>query len=174
MFTDNDCRATSGKARPQYQKMMAALDAGTLDALVCWDVDRLTRSPRELEDVVDLAERRGVQLASVGGEIDLATPQGRLTARIKGSVAKHESEQLSRRVTRKMAERAEAGAPHGRPSFGWRRVQQYDDQGRRISSKDEIHPEQAEVIRTAAAAIETRFAPISVCVRTSLATEKVR
>jgi site-specific DNA recombinase len=39
-------------------------------------------------------------------EIDLATSQGRLTARIKGSVAKHETEQLTRRVKAKMAERA--------------------------------------------------------------------
>ncbi len=61
-----------------------------------------------------LAERHGVALASVGGEIDLATPQGRLTARIKGNVAKHESEQLARRVRATSAERAETGQPHGR------------------------------------------------------------
>lgn len=133
--------------------MMAGLAAGRADALVVWDVDRLTRTPRELEDVVDLAERRGIALASVGGDIDLATPQGRLTARIKGSVARHESEQLARRVQRKIAERAESGAPHGRTAYGWRREQIVDDQGRRLGSRDVIHPEQARVIRSAAAAI---------------------
>lgn len=153
VFTDNDVSATSGRPRPQYERMMQALAAGRLGALVVWDVDRLTRTPRELEDVVDLAERRGVALASVGGEIDLATPQGRLTARIKGNVAKHESEQLARRVKRKMAERAEAGQPHGRIAYGWRREQAYDDQGRRLGSKDVLHPEQADVIRTSAAAV---------------------
>ena len=152
-FIDNDVSATSGKPRPQYVAMMAALTAGRLDALVCWDVDRLTRTPRELEDVVDLAERQGVALASVGGEIDLATPQGRLTARIKGSVAKHETEQLSRRVRSKLAERAGTGAPHGRSAYGWRREQVYDDQGRRLGSRDVVHPEQAAVIRGAAAAV---------------------
>ena len=152
-FIDNDVSATSGKPRPQYLRMMTALAEGRLDALVCWDVDRLTRTPRELEDVVDLAERRGVALASVGGEIDLATPQGRLTARIKASVAKHETEQLTRRVKAKMAERAESGAPHGRTAYGWRREQVYDDQGRRLGSRDVVHPEQAAVIRGAAAAI---------------------
>jgi len=152
-FIDNDVSASSGRPRPQYQRMMQALSCGELGALVVWDVDRLTRTPRELEDVVDLAERQGVALASVGGDIDLATPQGRLTARIKGSVAKHESEQLARRVRRKMAERAEAGQPHGRTAYGWRRVQVYDDQGRRLGSKDVLHPEQAEVIRWAAAAV---------------------
>jgi hypothetical protein len=89
----------------------------------------------------------------VGGEIDLATPQGRLTARIKGSVAKHESEQLGRRIRRKMVERAEAGQPHGRIAYGWRREQVYDDQGRRLGSKDVLHPEQAEVVRSAAKSV---------------------
>ncbi len=153
VFTDNDVSATSGRPRPEYQRMMAALAAGRFQALVVWDVDRLTRTPRELEDVVDLAERHGVALASVGGEIDLATPQGRLTARIKGNVAKHESEQLARRVRAKMAERAESGQPHGRIAYGWRREQVFDDQGRRLGSRDVLHPEQAQVIRSAAAAV---------------------
>jgi site-specific DNA recombinase len=153
VFTDNDVSATSGKPRPEYQRMMTALAGGAFGALVVWDVDRLTRTPRELEDVVDLAERHGVALASVGGEIDLATPQGRLTARIKGNVAKHESEQLGRRVRAKMAERAQAGKPHGRTPFGWRREQVFDDQGRRIGSRDVLHPDQAQVVREAATAL---------------------
>ncbi len=153
VFTDNDVSATSGRPRPEYQRMMTALAAGRFGALVVWDVDRLTRTPRELEDVVDIAERQGVALASVGGEIDLATPQGRLTARIKGNVAKHESEQLARRVRAKMAERAVSGQPHGRIAYGWRREQVYDDQGRRLGSRDVLHPEQAEVIRSSSTAV---------------------
>jgi len=35
-----------------------------------------------LEDVIDLADRRGVELATVSGEIDLATPTGRMVARM--------------------------------------------------------------------------------------------
>jgi len=152
-FVDNDVSATSGKPRPKYELMMDALAAGEYDALICWDVDRLTRKPRELEDVIDLAEKRGVQLASVGGEIDLATEQGRLTARIKGSVAKHEAEVISRRVKGKMAERAAAGAPHGPVPYGWRREPIMDDRGRRLGSRDVLHPEQAEIVRASIAAV---------------------
>jgi len=155
VYVDNDVSATSGKPRPQYLEMMAALRAGQMTALVCWDVDRLTRSPRELEDVVDLPEQHGVALASVGGDIDLATPQGRLTARIKGSVARHESEQLARRIRRKMTERAEAGAPapHGRVAYGWRREYQHDEAGRVVGSRDVVDDAAARVVRDAAAAV---------------------
>lgn len=152
-FVDNDVSATNGKPRPQYTSLMAKLGAGTLDALLVWDVDRLTRTPRELEDVVELAERRGVQLASVGGEIDLATPQGRLTARIKGNVARHETEQLSRRVKAKMAELAERGASVGRIAYGWQRERSLDSSGRVVGYRDALHLEQAEVLREAAAAV---------------------
>ena len=83
VFTDNDVSATRAKVRPAYRDMLAGIEAGEFDALIVYDVDRLTRTPRELEDVIDLADRRGLALASVGGEVDLATPQGRLTARIR-------------------------------------------------------------------------------------------
>lgn len=165
IYVDNDTSATSGKPRKHYERMMGALRSGQVQALVVWDVDRLTRTPRELEDVVDLAEKHGVALASVGGEIDLSTPQGRLTARIKGSVARHETEQLVRRVKRKMAERAQTGAPHGRIAYGWRREQQYDDQGRRLGSRDVLHPEQAAVIRDCANAVLAGESLASICRR---------
>jgi len=150
IYTDNDVSATRRKPRPEYQRMIADIKSSRLTALVVWDVDRLTRTPRELEDIIDLADRHGLALASVGGEIDLATPQGRMTARIKGTVARHETEQQSRRLKRKLLERAESGKPHGAVAYGYRRVIDHDERGNRLSARDELDPEQAEVIRRAA------------------------
>ena len=145
-FIDNNVSATKAKARPQYQRMLKEINKGSIQAIVVWDVDRLTRSPRELEDVIDLADRLGLSLASVGGEIDLGTPQGRMTARIKGTVARHEVEQSSRRIKRKLEQKALDGMPHSMPGYGFRRVTEFDDLGRRTGAHDEIIPEQAEVI----------------------------
>lgn len=149
-FVDNDVSASNGKARPEYVRLLAALESGDADALVVWDIDRLTRTPRELEDVVDLADKRSVALASVGGEVDLATPQGRLTARLKGSVAKHEVEQQSRRLKRKFLERAEAGMPHGKVAYGYRRQPVTDDTGRVVSTVELLDEAQAAVVRETA------------------------
>lgn len=140
VYADNDRSAYSGKPRPQYEALLRDLEDGRVEALVCWDVDRLTRSPVELERFIAMAERLNVSLASVGGDIDLATPQGRLTARIKGSVARHEVEQASRRIKRKTLERAEAGKPHGRIAYGWQR----------IDGRDELLDDQAAVVRESA------------------------
>jgi len=147
VFTDNDVSATKAKRRPEYERLLAAIESGAVDALVVYDVDRLTRTPAELERFIDLADRYHVALASVGGEVDLATPQGRLTARIKGSVARHEVEQMSRRLKRKFQQNATEGKAHGVTPFGYRRERIIDDQGRDAGYREVIDPAQADAIR---------------------------
>lgn len=149
LYVDNDKSAYNGKDRPGYGRLLADIDAGKIDALVVWDVDRLTRMPRELEDIIDLADKKQTALASVGGEFDLATPSGRAHARMKGVFARLEVEQMSRRIQRKTLERAEKGIPHGFVPYGWQRVVEHDEEGRRISSRDIVHPVQAAAVREA-------------------------
>jgi DNA invertase Pin-like site-specific DNA recombinase len=115
IYTDNDFSASNGKRRPDYERLLEQIRAGNHDGVIVWDLDRLHRQPKELEEFIDLADRFGLQLANVGGDVDLSTPQGRMVARIKGAVAKHETEQLARRVRRKHLELAEAGKDAGGP-----------------------------------------------------------
>jgi site-specific DNA recombinase len=150
IYTDNDVSASNGKARPEFQRMMREVDAGRLKAIVVWDADRLSRDPRENEDLIDRAEQHGLKLANVGGDMDLSTVSGRLTFRIKGSVAKAEVEQASRRIKRKFDERASHGLPHGKAAFGYRRMVDYDDTGRRVGSRDVLDEAQASVVRETA------------------------
>jgi site-specific DNA recombinase len=120
VFEDNDKSASNGR-RPKYERMLADLEAKKIDAVIVWDLDRLTRRPIELEHFMDLADRRSIALASVGGDVDLATDNGRLFARIKGAVSRAEIERKSARQTRANLQRAEAGAPDssGRRCFGY-------------------------------------------------------
>jgi DNA invertase Pin-like site-specific DNA recombinase len=118
-FVDNDTSASNGKVRPAYQKMLTAVAAGEVGAVVAWDLDRLHRRPVELEAFIDLADRHRLALATVSGDVDLSTPQGRLVARLKGSVAKHEMEHKSARQTRAARQLAESGRPKWREAFGY-------------------------------------------------------
>ncbi|MGO2780087.1 recombinase family protein [Glutamicibacter arilaitensis] len=145
-FVDNNVSASNGRARPEYVRMIEAIENGTIGAVIVWDVDRLTRTPAELETFIDLADRHDLALASVGGEMDLATPQGRLLARMKGSVARHEVEQQSRRLKRKFDQLAASGEPHGPVPFGYRRVDQIGEDGRKFR-QDVLHEEEAAIVR---------------------------
>lgn len=97
--------------RPAYQQMIADYEAGLIDAIICYDLDRLTRQPRELEDWIDRAEQRGLMLVTANGEADLTVDSGRLFARLKGAVAKAEVERKSARQSRAQRQRAEQGRP---------------------------------------------------------------
>ena len=121
VFCDNDVTAYGKKPRPAYDRMLAAVESGRVEAIVSWHNDRLHRSPTELEAFIDLVERSHVRLAVVtGGDYDLTTPDGRLSARIVGAVARKESEDRSRRVRRKHLELAEEGRPAGQLGWGVR------------------------------------------------------
>ena len=113
VYVDNDVSAFSGKRRPEWERLLADIAAGEIDAVVGWHVDRLTRSPRELEDVIDLAERHGLELATVTGDIDLGTVSGRTFARMLGVMARNESEHKSERQRRANEQSAAAGKVHG-------------------------------------------------------------
>lgn len=118
-YLDNDVSATSGKKRPAYERMLADIRSGRIGAVVCWDLDRLHRRPIELESFMALADEKGAKLASVSGDVDLSTAQGRLIARLKGSVAAHESEHKKARQKRAAKQKAEQGKPQWRYAFGY-------------------------------------------------------
>jgi site-specific DNA recombinase len=109
-LVDNDLSAYSGKPRPGYKRLVELVKAGAVDAVVVWHNDRLTRSPRELEDLIAFVEATNVVIATVtAGDYDLATPTGRMVARIVGATARQESEHKSERNRRKARELAQAG-----------------------------------------------------------------
>jgi site-specific DNA recombinase len=99
------------KKRPGYDQMAADFKAGLFDAIVVWDLDRLTRQPRQLEDWIEAAEDRALSLVTANGEADLTTDAGRMFARIKAAVARQESERKGVRQTAAAKQRAEKGRP---------------------------------------------------------------
>jgi DNA invertase Pin-like site-specific DNA recombinase len=118
-YVDNDVSASSGKKRPAYERMLDDVRDGRIGAVVAWDLDRLHRRPIELEAFMALADDKRLALATVSGDIDLSTAQGRLMARMKGSVAAHEIEHKRARQLRAAKQKAEAGRPQWRRAFGY-------------------------------------------------------
>lgn len=110
IYEDNSISASdSSKTRPEYDRMLRDYDAGKFTALVCYDLDRLTRQPRQLEDWIDRAEKNGLKLVTANGEADLTTDGGRMFARIKAAVARGEIERKSARQRRASEQRAKMG-----------------------------------------------------------------
>lgn len=112
VYTDQSKSATDKTAvRPEYDDMVADYEAGAFEAIICWDLDRLTRQPRQLEDWIDRAEERGLALVTANGDADLSTDGGRMYARIKAAVARAEMERKSARQKAAHQQRARQGRP---------------------------------------------------------------
>ncbi len=92
--------------------------------IAVWDCDRLSRNPdRDNLRIIELAEKFGVELATVCGEYDLSTSSGRMMFRIAGALARRESEHKAERLMLWNDQRVKDGMPHagGTRPFGFQR-----------------------------------------------------
>lgn len=84
--------------RPGMNKLTAALQAGELERIVVWRLDRLGRTAKGLCALFDELRERKVDLVSLRDGFSLNSPAGRLHARILASVAEYETEVRAERV----------------------------------------------------------------------------
>lgn len=109
--------------RPEWEAILTALRRGECNALAVPDIDRATRDPRMLEDIIEVVEHYGVYVVSRSGNIDLTTDAGISAARDLVNQRNQESRNTSRRVEDGQRHAALKGQNHGGPfrPFGWRK-----------------------------------------------------
>lgn len=117
-YTDNDVGASaqSRKPRPAYERMVADARAGRFDVILAYTSSRLTRRPREHEDLIDLATQHGITYRFVRSpSFDLNTAAGRHVARTLAAQDAATAEQTAELVARAVRQRAAQQDPHGGP-----------------------------------------------------------
>ena len=115
-------RGVSAKTldRPGLEEMITFVRAEKPDAVVVYRVDRLTRSIRDLGQLLDetLAD---VALSTVDGTLDTTTPNGRMVLCLLGVLAEWERTVISERTTAAMRHKRDAeGRWMGRAGYGFR------------------------------------------------------
>jgi site-specific DNA recombinase len=122
VYVENDVGAStrSRKPRPQYGRLIDGARNGLYEAIIAYSNSRLTRRPREYEDLIDLFEKHGVRIRTcVSGAHNLGTADGRAVARTIAAWDAAEAERTSERVQRAFLERAQQGKRHGFVPYGW-------------------------------------------------------
>jgi site-specific DNA recombinase len=89
--------------RPALAKLLADIEAGRIDCVVVYKVDRLSRSLLDFARMMSLFEQHGVSFVSVTQQFNTRTPVGRLTMNILLSFAQFERDIISERTRDKKA-----------------------------------------------------------------------
>jgi site-specific DNA recombinase len=95
--------------RPALKRLLAAVEARTVDCIVVYKVDRLSRSLLDFARIVEILDRNGVSFVAVTQQFNTTSSLGRLTLNILLSFAQFERELIGERTRDKMiAERDES------------------------------------------------------------------
>ena len=89
--------------RPGLERLMADVDAGRVDIVVVYKVDRLTRSLADFAKIVERFDAAGVSFVSVTQAFNTTTSMGRLTLNVLLSFAQFEREVTGERIRDKIA-----------------------------------------------------------------------
>jgi DNA invertase Pin-like site-specific DNA recombinase len=112
--------------RPGLERALGMLRSGQAEALLVVKLDRLTRSVRDLGQLVEdyFADADGPALLSVSEQIDTRTAAGRLVLNVLGAVSQWEREAIGERTSAAMQHKASRGEYIGGAApFGYRLAQ---------------------------------------------------
>ena len=125
--------------RPALQQLLDDVRVGTIDVIVVYKVDRLTRSLADFAKLVELFDHHGVSFVSVTQQFNTTTSMGRLTLNVLLSFAQFEREVTSERIRDKIAASKRKGLwVGGMAPLG------YDTKDRRIT----VNETEADRVRT--------------------------
>jgi DNA invertase Pin-like site-specific DNA recombinase len=89
--------------RPALRQLLQDIDAGKIDTIVVYKVDRLTRSLADFAKIVERLDARQVSFVSVTQQFNTTTSMGRLTLNVLLSFAQFEREVTGERIRDKIA-----------------------------------------------------------------------
>jgi site-specific DNA recombinase len=106
--------------RPALKRLMIDIEAGQVDTVVVYKVDRLTRALSDFAKLVDVFDRRRVSFVSITQQFNTTTSMGRLTLNVLLSFAQFEREVIGERVRDKIAASKKKGMwMGGMPPLGY-------------------------------------------------------
>jgi site-specific DNA recombinase len=102
-FYDDPAYSGGNLDRPALQQLLKDIDAGKVDVIVVYKIDRLTRSLADFAKLVEAFDAKSISFVAVTQQFNTTTSMGRLTLNILLSFAQFERELSSERVRDKVA-----------------------------------------------------------------------
>ena len=106
--------------RPELVKLLECISEG--DRIVVESLSRLGRSTKDLLELVELFQEKGVHLISMKEQIDTSTPTGKLLFTLMSAIAQFERDTIADRTKEGLAAARARGRMGGRPKLGEEQV----------------------------------------------------
>ena len=118
---EDDGESGSKLDRPALQEMLDDIEAGHIQAVAVWKLDRLSRSLRgTIELIEDVFRPKAIELFSVSETIDVFTPTGQLMVNVLASFAQYELAVITERLsTGRKAKATKGGYAGGNAAIGY-------------------------------------------------------
>lgn len=130
--------------RPGMQRILAMIEAKQIDGLLVAKLDRVTRSVKDLDNLMRLFRAKNVSLISVEESLDMSTATGRMMMNLIGLISQWEREVIGERTKTALQMLKTQGKPCGPPQFG----KMYGPKNEDGSHSTEIdNPEEIHTIR---------------------------
>jgi DNA invertase Pin-like site-specific DNA recombinase len=110
---DDGGHSGSGLERPALAALMHDIEAGEIDTVVVYKIDRLTRSLLDFVRLIEIFDRRAIGLVSVSQAFDTADSMGRMILNVLLTFSQFERELIAERVRDSIRTRKRHGRIHG-------------------------------------------------------------
>lgn len=116
-FVEYEDKGFSGtkKDRPALKKLMKDCRDGKVSMVVCWKMDRLFRSLKDLMETLAELQGLSIEFVALKDGIDLSSATGRLMMQILGAFSEFEAAVIKERVMSGLANAKSKGVKLGRP-----------------------------------------------------------
>jgi len=140
-YSDAALSGTS-EDRPEYQRLMADIEAGRFDIILAESLDRFSRDQEHMAKLYKWTTHHQVKIVTLAdGEIN------EMHVGLKGLMSALYIKDLAAKTRRGLEGRVLLGRSAGGLCYGYDVIKELDDDGEPDRGKREINPEQAEIVR---------------------------
>jgi site-specific DNA recombinase len=121
-YEDAGISAKTGNHRPEFERMLEDGRQGRINTIVALKLDRITRSNKDWEMILEYIEKYNVHLAVINDDLNTTNANGKMISRIMMSVIQNEIERTSERTKIGLAGAIKQGHIPNKPPLGYKHV----------------------------------------------------
>lgn len=109
IYIDDGISGKNIKDRPQLNKIINEIKEKKINNILVYKLDRLTRSTKDLIELVDFFQEHNCSFNSLSEQIDTSSPTGRMFIKLLGIIAELERETIAQRISLGLEQKAKEG-----------------------------------------------------------------